>query len=293
MLQGKSIDELKKIARLRRVKNRDKLTKEGLTISLLKSESSNAERNYMENFNNNTNDDTYDGKIKGKISDIRMLLSRLGNTVTNNDRKKVRRKFYEIGKKENFSDKEKEKIYDDLVELVRTLDKKEEYKHHDCDDLDYYGIRDIENLFDNDNDDDYYKPILVESSFKNNCKYYESRGDKDKKLSIKQYIYKIMPYLSDLINDHKAIRNETNEWKIQINMNVNFVSSNDTGETPTIFVWSDNVEIRSGNETDNIVKGLLDLLLNNYQKEDIILKNGVILYLTVLIYCLILFIKQA
>ena len=199
MLQGKSIDELKKIARLRRVKNRDKLTKEGLTISLLKSESSNAERNYMENFNNNTNDDTYDGKIKGKISDIRMLLSRLGNTVTNNDRKKVRRKFYEIGKKENFSDKEKEKIYDDLVELVRTLDEKEEYKYHDCDDLDYYGIRDIENLFDNDNDDDYYKPILVESSFKNNRKYYESRGDKDKKLSIKQYIYKIMPYLSDLI----------------------------------------------------------------------------------------------
>ena len=42
-------------------------------------------------------------------------------TVTNNDRKKVRRKLYEIEKKENLSDKEKEKIYDDLVELVNTL----------------------------------------------------------------------------------------------------------------------------------------------------------------------------
>ena len=52
-----------------------------------------------------------------------------------------------------------------------------------------------------------------------------------------------MPYLSDLINDDKL-----NEWKIQINMLVNFVSSNDTGETRTIFVWSDNEEIRSGNE---------------------------------------------
>ena len=52
-----------------------------------------------------------------------------------------------------------------------------------------------------------------------------------------------MPYLSDLINDHK-----TNEWKIQINMHVNFISSNDTGKTRTIFVWSDNEEIRSGNE---------------------------------------------
>ena len=41
-LPRKSIDELKEIARLRRVKNRCKLTKEGLIISLLKSESSNA-----------------------------------------------------------------------------------------------------------------------------------------------------------------------------------------------------------------------------------------------------------
>ena len=44
-----------------------------------------------------------------------------------------------------------------------------------------------------------------------------------------------MSYLSDLINDHKAIRNNSNEWKIQTNVHVNFVSSNDTGEIPTIF----------------------------------------------------------
>ena len=236
----------------------------------------------MKQFNNNTDDDddddddddTHDGKIRGKISDIRMMLIALGNTVANNDRKKVRRKLYEIEKKENLSDKEKEKIYDDLVELVNTLNKKETYKYRDRDDLDYYGIRDIENLFDNDNDNDYYKPILVESSFKNNYKYYESRGDKDKKLSVKQYLYKIMSYFSDLINDHKAIRNNSNEQKIQINVNVNSVSSNDTGETCTIFVWSDNEEIRSGNETDDIVKELLNSFLNNYQKEEEILRNG-------------------
>ena len=34
---------------------------------------------------------------------------------------------------------------------------------------------------------------------------------KTKKLSVKQYLYKIMPYLSDLINDHKTIRNNSNE----------------------------------------------------------------------------------
>ena len=115
-LQRKSIDELKEIARLRRIKNRDKLTKEGLIISLLKSESSDAERNYMKHFNNNTDDDDiYDGKVRGKISDIRMMLSRLGNAVTNNDRKKIKRELYEIEKKKNLSDKEKEEIYDNLV----------------------------------------------------------------------------------------------------------------------------------------------------------------------------------
>ena len=45
-----------------------------------------------------------------------------------------------------------------------------------------------------------------------------------------------MPYLNHLINDHKAIRNNCNKWKIQVNMHANFVSSNDTGETRTIFV---------------------------------------------------------
>ena len=58
-----------------------------------------------------------------------------------------------------------------------------------------------------------------------------------------------MTYISDLINDHETIRNESKEWKIQINVQVNFVSSNDTGETRTISVLSDNEEIMSGNET--------------------------------------------
>ena len=80
--------------------------------------------------------------------------------------------------------------------------------------------------------------------------------------------------MRDLINDHKAIRNESNEWKIQINMNVNFVSSKDTGGTRTIFVWSDNEEIRSGNETDDIIKRLLNSFLTNYQNEEAILRNG-------------------
>ena len=136
-LQNKSIDELRGIARLRRIKNRNNLTKEDLIISLLKSESNPVERNYMKYFNNSTNDDddTYDDKIKDKINDIRMILSRLGNILIKNDRKKIKKELYEIEENQSLSDNEKEKLYDHLVKLVNT-------------------------------------------------KFYESRGDKDKKSNI-------------------------------------------------------------------------------------------------------------
>ena len=127
------------MARPRRIKNWEKLTTEDLIISFLKSEISALENNFMKHFNMNTNDDTYDDKIRGKISDIRMILSRLGNIITN---KKITKELYEIKKKKNLSNKKKEETYDHLVKLVNTLNKKEEHKHHDHDDLDYYGIRD-------------------------------------------------------------------------------------------------------------------------------------------------------
>ena len=152
--------------------------------------------------------------------------------------------------------------------------KKEEHKLSDHDDLEYFGIRELEKLFDDiDIDDNYYKSVLVRSSFKRNYKYYESRGDKEQKiLSIKQYLYMILPYLASLINDHKNIRNS--EWKIQLNMGVNFISTNDAAEIRTFYVRSDNEEIRSGNETDEMIKRFIKSFLSNYQEEEKILRSG-------------------
>ena len=86
---------------MRRIKNNDNLTKEDLIISLLKLESNSFERNCMKYFNNSTSDNTYNDKIKGKINDIRIILSRLGNIVTKNDRKKIKKEFYEKEKRQN------------------------------------------------------------------------------------------------------------------------------------------------------------------------------------------------
>ena len=104
-LQNKSIDELKEIAGLRRIKNYDNLTKEDLIFSLLKSESNPAERNYMKYFNNSTNDE-----IKSKINDIRLILSRLGNIVTKNDRKKIKKSFMKYKKDKTFRIMKKKRI---------------------------------------------------------------------------------------------------------------------------------------------------------------------------------------
>ena len=73
-----------------------------------------------------------------------MIFSRLGNIVTSNDRRKMKQELHETEKMKNFLDEKEEEIYDYLVKLVKTVNKKEKYQYHDRDDLDYYGIKDIE-----------------------------------------------------------------------------------------------------------------------------------------------------
>ena len=68
-----------------------------------------------------------------------------------------------------------------------------------------------------------------------------------------------------MINDHNTT--ESGERKIQFNMHVNFIFSNDTGETRTFNILSDNEEIMRVNETDDIITNLFKSFLNNCQSE--------------------------
>ena len=79
-----------------------------------------------------------------------------------------------------------------------------------------------------------------------------------------QYLFITAPYLYDLINHHRIARRV---WKIQINMHVNFISSRDTGETRTYYIWSDNVSIMQGKDTNDIIREIFDSFLYNYQKS--------------------------
>ena len=89
-------------------------------------------------------------------------------------------------------------------------------------------------MFDLPTDEDYYEPIITKSAFNNNYIQYESGGNKDKNLSVEEYLDRIKPYLSDIINNHKTQGtwrihypdNKTqSEWKIQLAMEINFIFS--------------------------------------------------------------------
>ena len=67
----------------------------------------------------------------------------------------------------------------------------------------------------------------------------------------------IRPYLNDMINDHKTRR----EWKIQLIMQINSISSKDSKETRTMHTTSHNIVIMMGNETDEIIKKRFESLL--------------------------------
>ena len=85
-------------------------------------------------------------------------------------------------KKQNVSDNEKEKIYDHLVQLTNKFDKKEEHKHSDRNDVYYFELEELENLFGDIDGDNYYKPILFRSSFKKIINIKKYRRQRTKKI---------------------------------------------------------------------------------------------------------------
>ena len=62
------------------------------------------------------------------------------------------------------------------------------------------------------------------------------------------------------------------EWKTQLTMAINFISSKDSDETSTMHAKNDNVEIMMGRETNEIIEELFKSFLPKYQEvlEDLV-----------------------
>ena len=74
-----------------------------------------------------------------------------------------------------------------LKKLNNDLEKLKKYHDNVMYGLDY--------LFNEVNEEDYYKPTEVKSAFDGSYVLYESREDKDAKLALYEYFNKIKPYL--------------------------------------------------------------------------------------------------
>ena len=191
-----SLNKLKQIAKKRSIKTNSNTSKEDLLIALVKSNQSQTELRKSE-YNN-----TEIGETKKRFNELR-------NNFLKEEIKKIRRKFYfaesideylkELEQKDSLTKQEKQekkrytkslkKVEEYLKKLKEDLNRLEKYQYSE--DLDCKGIRQIQNLFDKIDEEDYYKPIKTAGDFNDEYIKYESRGDKDEKLSVKEYLYMI------------------------------------------------------------------------------------------------------
>ena len=110
--------------------------------------------------------------------------------------------------KTSLSKKEKkmvERISQYFNKLNNDLSKLKRHRHKIIHDTEYKGIEEIKYLFNNINEEDYYKPIKITHAIDDNYIEYESRGDKYNNLSLEEYLNITRPYLRDMIGNHKAL----------------------------------------------------------------------------------------
>ena len=167
-----SLNELKQIAKMRRIKGYKSMFKERLLRALDESES-------VESGNNFNN---------ARIKKIREDFNKLRNRFLKPKIKEIRKNLYEIENKKNLSKSKIKEIEQNLIELEEIIFKLNKY--YDYDDFEYKGIRDAENLFygvvfNRSTDEDYYKPVKTNRDFNGNYIEYQSKGDKNKNLSPK------------------------------------------------------------------------------------------------------------
>ena len=93
---------------------------------------------------------------------------------------------------------------------------------------------------------------------------YESKGDKDKILTLNEHLDMIRPYLVDMINYHK----NKGEWKIQLAEVINIISSKPVSEETRIMVTKgNNIEIMIASDINELIEELFKFLLQRYQEN--------------------------
>ena len=159
------------------------------------------------------------------IKEARELFNKVKSKLSREETKKMREKLYKKETVYNFL-KEKEQegsLTNEQKNVLKNIDRYINNFKKDLEKLQKYRYNityGLDYLFNELNEEDYYEPVEIKSAFDDSYMLYESRGDKDAKLSIDEYFHIIRPYLKDVIDNHKA----RGEWKIQLIMRIIFVS---------------------------------------------------------------------
>ena len=199
------------------------------------------------------------------FQEARTLLNEHRSNLSREETKRIRKKLYkkefvynflkDKEQKDSLTNEEKKvlkKIDRYLKNFKNDLDKLQKYQHNTTHSIDY--------LF--NDEEDYYKPTEVKSAFDGSYMLYESKRDKDARLSIDEYFDIIRSYLKDMIDNHKS----KGEWKIQLSMRIIFVSFTDANETREMHTKSDNIAIMSGIETEDVINELFNTFRKRYQE---------------------------
>ena len=137
-----------------------------------------AKKGNIKNYKSKSSDRLYkifkkQSKNKKRIDDIRDELKDSTYNISKSELKEIKKNLSNVEKRKKINSRKTSKYLDDLDKKVLKLE-----KYHDYDDYEYKGIKDIKDLFKLSIDKDYYKPILVKSSYNGNYVQYESKGDK-------------------------------------------------------------------------------------------------------------------
>ena len=200
------------------------------------------------------------------IKEVRELFNEIGSNPFCEETKRIRKELYKKGVVYNFlKEKEQESsLTNKQKNVLKNIDRYFKKLNNDLKKLQKYQdiTYGLDYLFDEVNEEDYYEPKEIKSTFDGNYVLYESRGDKDNTLAPYEYFDKIKPYLKDRINDYKS----KGGWKIQIVMGIIFVSFIDINEAQVMHTKNDNIKIMNGTDTSDAINKLIDSFMKRYQE---------------------------
>ena len=261
---------LKELSELQQVRGFDKISKEDLIYSLLRSQNPNEDK-YIKLLTSTFDKSKLDNEIKEEINNINKVVSRLGNLLTNKERNKITKELNNILIKVNNKDKntrlrnrQKENILIKLIKQHNSLAKNEKYMDLNYDDLQYQGISGLKNTFNITNVDNNYEADLIASAFDERlCKHYERyriKGNKNKELSLNFYLDTVRKNVVELIT-----KKNIGERKVQLVLSVFFINYLNNEEAEK-YTYSDNVELRTTDYSNIITTTLYNSLIKKYQE---------------------------